>query len=103
MALVECGRFAIYPQALVARSALEAAGLHAVVFDEFRATLSWTEQFSLNGIRVMVLQEQVDEARALLADIDRETTPPIRGVTAGGSSLFLMFLLVAGMAIGWPS
>jgi hypothetical protein len=101
MALVECRRFALYPQALVARSALEAAGVRAVVFDEHRATMIWTEQFSLNGIRVMVPAQELEAARELLSELDPPIAPT-RGITAGGSSLLLMLLLLAGVAVGWP-
>jgi hypothetical protein len=97
VALAECRRFPTLTQALVARSALEAAGLHPFIFDEHRASVSWTEQFALGGIRVMAPEEELSAARALLAEMEGEPAP------AGDPQppLFLL-LLVSCVLVGWP-
>ena len=97
VALAECRRFPLLPQALVARSALEAAGLHPVVFDEFRAGVTGIEQFSLGGVRVMVPDQELVSARQLLAEIEGEPAP----AAAPQPALFLV-LLVSSWMIGWP-
>lgn len=97
VALAECRRFPLLPQALVARSALEAAGLHPFVFDEFRASVSWTEQFSLGGVRVMVPDQELASARRLLGEIEGKPEPP----TEAHAPLFLL-LLASCFIVGWP-
>jgi len=101
MSLVECRRFPLLPQALVARSALEAAGLHPIVFDFWRASVFWTEQFALGGIRLMVPRQELEAARGLLSDLDPApiARPP---VLSGGPSLQASFLFVAALVVGWP-
>ena len=102
MALAECRRFPILPQALVARSALEAAGLHPFVFDEFRSSMIWTEQLAIGGVRVMVLEHELEPARALLSEIEAqaaEATPPEPPRNRPG---LLLVLFVLGIVVGWP-
>ena len=62
MALVECRRF-LLPEALVARATLEAAGFHPLLFDEFRASLIWTEQLTIGGVRLMVHDQELCRRR----------------------------------------
>ena len=66
MSLVEIATFPFYFEAEIARSRLEAAGLHAVVFDHFtNAYVGWGRSI---GVRLMVLDDDVDEARQLLSE-----------------------------------
>jgi len=102
MALTECRRFPLLPQALVARSALEAAGLHPLVFDEFRSSMIWTEQFALGGVRVMVPEQELEPARALLSDIEAQaadTAPPAPPKSQPG---LLLLLFALSVVVGWP-
>ena len=64
MSLVELARFDNRIDAEVARLNLEAQGIDAVLFD---AEISHFYGGWLLPIRLMVLQEQLEEARAVLA------------------------------------
>ena len=66
--LVEAGRFNWAYQAELARSFLESHGVHAVVFDTQSNAYS---DGAMVGVRVMVLDEDLDSARTLLKDYDR--------------------------------
>ena len=66
--LVEAGRFNWAYQAELARSFLESHGVHAVVFDTQSNAYS---DGAMVGVRVMVLDEDLDSARELLKDYDR--------------------------------
>ena len=66
--LVEAGRFNWACQAELARSFLESHGVHAVVFDTQSNAYS---DGAMVGVRVMVLDEDLDSARELLKDYDR--------------------------------
>lgn len=64
--LVEAARFSNSLDAGVAQSRLEAEGLHCVLFD---AGFSSVEAIGLMiGVRLMVLDEDLDEARAILLE-----------------------------------
>ena len=63
--LVEAARFNWAYQAELARTLLESYGLQAVVFD---ANSSFYSDGALVGVRLMVLDEDLDEARRLLAE-----------------------------------
>jgi hypothetical protein len=102
MALCECRRFPLLPQALVARSALEAAGLHPFVFDEFRASLTWTEQFTLGGIRVIVPEQELEAAHQVLAEVDPAPPPARRVGPLRPPSVMLWVLMLACIFVGWP-
>jgi hypothetical protein len=64
MALVELARFQTKVEADLARLLLEAEGLDAILFDE---GMNYIGLGSIMPIRLMVLEEQYDEAAALLA------------------------------------
>jgi hypothetical protein len=64
MALVEAARFFNSLEAGLARSHLEAEGLDCVLFD---TEMSWEGMGGLIPIRLMVLDEDLDEARRLLS------------------------------------
>ncbi|HEU4499415.1 MAG TPA: DUF2007 domain-containing protein [Sphingomicrobium sp.] len=65
MSLVELARYATRVEADLARLALEAEGIDAVIFDA--ETNSFFGGGGLIGVRLMVLDEEFDEAAAILA------------------------------------
>ena len=66
MALVEVARFYTRIEAEIARGALDAADIHAVLFD---AEMNWGGMdLGVVPVRLMVLDEDLDEARAVLAE-----------------------------------
>jgi len=67
MSLVEAASFETPVRAHLARTYLESFGLHPVVFDA--QTFSVVEGFP-NPVRLMVLEEELDEASRLLADYE---------------------------------
>ena len=66
--LVEVARFNWAYQAELARSFLESHGVHAVVFD---AQSSAYSDGALVGVRLMVIEEDVEDARNALKDYER--------------------------------
>jgi hypothetical protein len=66
--LVEAGRFNWPYQAELARAFLESHGLHAVVFDTQSSAYS---DGAMVGVRLMVLDDDLGEARNLLKAYDR--------------------------------
>lgn len=66
--LVEVARFNWAYQAELARSFLESHGVHAVVFD---AQSSAYSDGALVGVRLMVLEEDLEDARNALKDYER--------------------------------
>lgn len=68
MALVELVRIANFTEAELLRGRLESTGVHAVLFD---AGMNIAEGLGLMiPVRIMVLDEDLDEARALLAEFE---------------------------------
>jgi hypothetical protein len=65
MSLVELARYATRVEADLARLALGAEGIDAVIFDA--ETNSFFGGGGLIGVRLMVLDEEFDEAAAILA------------------------------------
>jgi hypothetical protein len=63
--LVEAARFNWAYQAELARTLLESYGLQAIVFDSQSSAYS---DGAMVGVRLMVLDEDLDEARQLLAE-----------------------------------
>ncbi len=67
MSLVELARYSSFVDAELARGRLEHAGVHAVCFD---GGMNIAEGLGLMiPVRLMVLDEDVADARAILADI----------------------------------
>ena len=66
MALVELARFYNSFDAGVAKSRLDADGLHSVLFD---TEMSWDGMGLLIPVRLMVLDEDADAAGAILAEV----------------------------------
>ena len=67
-ALVEAARFNKPYQADLCRMFLESHGIGAVVFDAQSYTYA---EGALVGVRVMVLEEELDQARRALLDYER--------------------------------
>jgi hypothetical protein len=102
MALAEGRRFPLLPQALIARGALEAAGLHPFLFDEFRSSVLWTEQFAIGGVRIMVPEHELEPARALLLDIDDQAAETAAPTPAANQPGLLLVLFILSVVVGWP-
>ena len=68
MALIELARFQTKVEADLARLRLEADGLHVMLFDE---GMNYIGLGSIMPIRLMVLDEEYDEAAGILADEGR--------------------------------
>ena len=66
MSLVELARYATRVEADLARIALEAEGIDAVIFDA--EANSFFGGGGLISVRLMVLDEEFDEAAAILAE-----------------------------------
>jgi hypothetical protein len=64
--LCVAARFFDLPSAMVARSYLESNGLFAVTPEYYFASVNWHMTFALPGLRVMVRQEDLSAAQALL-------------------------------------
>jgi hypothetical protein len=69
VSLVELARFGTRVEADLARLALEAEGIDAVIFDA--ETNSFFGGGGLISVRLMVLEEDIDEATALLSQEGR--------------------------------
>ena len=69
MSLVELARFGTRVEADLARLALEAEGIDEVIFDA--ETNSFFGGGGLISVRLMVLEEDFDEATALLSEEGR--------------------------------
>ena len=67
MALVCVARGADIAEAEVMRSALDSAGIFAVVFDRNYSQNAWYMSTAIGGVRVMVTAEDLADARAVLA------------------------------------
>lgn len=65
MSLVELARYGTRVEADLARLALEAEGIDAIIFDA--EANSFFGGGGLIGVRLMVLDEEFDEATAILA------------------------------------
>jgi hypothetical protein len=67
MALVEAARFYNSFEGAVARSALDAEGIHSVLFD---TEMNWGGLDGVVPVRLMVDEDDLDAARAILARAD---------------------------------
>ena len=103
MALAEIARFADMNEAQVAGSALRAAGFHPILPDEHLASVVWTDQLVIGGIRLSVPDPEAADARSFIAEVrgsDRYrsmTAEDQRRETAVG----VTGALLASMVFGW--
>lgn len=82
--------FPAYLEAVVARSALEAHGIYAVIPDAYTASNAWHLTCALQGVRLCTIEADAAPAREILAD----------GVqlTSRSGTLMLRDILVAALA-----
>jgi hypothetical protein len=71
--LVEIARFFDLRDAHIAQSAIQACGMRCMIFDENLLGAQPYLQIAMGGVRLMVDSENADDARQLLARIDRQT------------------------------
>lgn len=107
MALVETARFLDVHEAQIARSALNASGIDAVLMDEFRAQAIWTEQLAIGGVRLFVPEADFGSARAFLERIRSEgaaasQSSKLTPLMAVHSTISMVGLLIASALFGWP-
>ena len=100
MALGEIIRFSSLNEAMVARSALEAAGFHPHLFDEYRANMVWTEQTAIGGIRLVAPDFEVSEARDFVLRPRRRVRAP--AIIRTSNPVVTTAYLFASAFIGWP-
>lgn len=67
MEFVAVAAFTTVHEAQFARSVLEAAGLEATIADEHVVSMDWCLSNAIGGVKVLVPQDRLEEARALLA------------------------------------
>jgi hypothetical protein len=72
---VNIATFATGPEAHIARSALEAAGISAQVTGEAAVTAIWHVGSALGGVKLMVAEKDVPAARKILAEADLASEP----------------------------
>lgn len=65
--LIQVARFQDYADALFAKSFLESADIKSYLFDENLVRLNWFISNAIGGIKLMVLPEDIDAAREILA------------------------------------
>jgi hypothetical protein len=106
MALVEIARFLDVREAQIARSALQASGLNAVLMDEYRAQNIWMEQLAIGGVRLFVPEADAEGASSFLDQIRNEYEIPTsskRPIQAQASAFVKMLgFLAASFLFGWP-
>ena len=68
MAMVTLARFASLPEAVTAKSLLEAHGIH-VLMPEQGLTLGYLDPGVMGGWRLLVIDDEANEARRILADM----------------------------------
>jgi hypothetical protein len=72
-ALVEVGRFQSLPEAVVAKSCLEAHGHFVVAMEYHHASMAWHHLFAIGGIRLAAPAVEADQVQRLLATIVQES------------------------------
>lgn len=75
--LVVVGAFTSVHQAELARSVLEAAGIETSLADEHIVSMHWMYSNAIGGVKVLVPQERLDEARTVLASRAEDVDPPL--------------------------
>lgn len=68
MAVVTLARFASLPEAMAAKGFLEAQGIH-VFLPEQGLVIGYLDPGVMGGWRLLVIDDEVEEARRLLADM----------------------------------
>ena len=71
----EAARFSSYAEAQVACSALQAAGIAAVMVDQDPVAGAWREPYGAGGYRIFAPADQVVDARLLLRRAETSSSP----------------------------
>jgi hypothetical protein len=66
-------------EAQLAKSVLDAAGVPARLADEHLVTMNWTYSNAVGGVKILVPEEQLEEARALL-----DTDAAVEAIASAG-------------------
>ena len=72
--LVTVKTFLDQPEAYIARALLEQHGITTFLFDQNFVAVNWLSLFAVSGLRLMVVEEEAAQARAILTDA--VTQPP---------------------------
>jgi hypothetical protein len=73
--LVTVKTFLDQPEAYIARSLLEQHGITAFLFNQNFVAVSWLSMFAVSGLRLMVVEEEAAQARAILAEALAQPLP----------------------------
>jgi hypothetical protein len=60
------GAFTSVHEALLAKSVLEAAGIEVALADEHLVSMTWTYSNAVGGVKIIVSEDRLEEARSLL-------------------------------------
>lgn len=107
-ALEEAARFASYSEAQVACSALQAAGVAAVMVDQDPLAGAWREPYGPGGYRIFAPADQLVDARLLLrgaaapaAGPDRPH--PVSTVVKLDRLSLIRLILIAGLFLAFAA
>jgi hypothetical protein len=95
----EAARFSSYAEAQVACSALQAAGIAAVMVDQDPVAGAWREPYGAGGYRIFAPADQVVDARLLLrrADASSPRKPSASPALKTDRLVLIRLLLIAGL------
>jgi DNA-directed RNA polymerase subunit RPC12/RpoP len=91
---VVAATFATVGEAEAALSALDAAGIEAFVADENMVAVDWMYSQAIGGVKVLVREEDLEEAQALLAataepdEANAVTAPEVRCPRCGSEEFY---------------
>jgi hypothetical protein len=77
--VVAAGAFTNVHEAHLARSVLEAAGIQATLGDEHLISMDWTYSNAVGGVKVLVPEDRLEEARLLLESVAELDDPSATG------------------------
>ena len=100
--LVTVARFTSPLEAHIARSRLEYEGIRAVVLDEAMITMNWLYSNALGGVRVQVLESNVEAAEEILetAKDPLRSSVPLWGKTEMWYLAFIAMVIVGTVLVG---
>jgi hypothetical protein len=79
---VVAAAFTSVHEAHLARSALEAAGIDAHVADEHTVSMNWVMSNAIGGVKVLVPDDRLEEARTILSVEAQDHGSPLDDVSA---------------------
>ncbi|MDK3159557.1 DUF2007 domain-containing protein [Kamptonema cortianum] len=74
-------RFNTLEEAFMARAMLDSAGIDALIPDEYTLQNSWLWITAYEGVRLMVAEDSIEEARAILQISTENQSPYLSGFT----------------------